>query len=261
MKYMWIIGGILFVIIVFWIIAFLVANDFSVPSVSLSKFKNILVIYPHPDDEVLTTGGLINTFSKSGKKVNLIILTKGERGTPDGSVNNDLIKIRTEEAKKVSHILGATLHQNDFGDGEIAKNRDKVTEYLDSQIEKIQPDLVVTYDLSGLYGHEDHMVCSEIVTDLVKNRYKHTTLWYAIYPKRVLSMISLPEHMAKDEKFKSLRSIPNLKVFVGAGVFSKIQSVYAYKSQFESFRNGLPFKFIPPWFFYTIQFYEYYYQI
>lgn len=258
---MWLIVTVLLIVILFWLTAFFITNDFSVPSGSINKYKNTLVIFPHPDDEVLTTGGLIHTLSNSGNKVNLVILSKGERGTVDATISNELKQIRTDEAKNVAKILGVNLYLNDFGDGEIGKNRVIIKDYLDTMISKLHPDLIITYDLSGLYGHEDHIVCSEVVTELVKKKYPNTTLWYATYPKRILSMISLPEHMAKNKIFKTLRTSPNLKVFVGAGVFQKIQSVYAYNSQFESFRNGLPLKFIPPWFFYTIQLFEYYHQI
>lgn len=82
MVYIWLIITVFLIVILFWLTIFFLANDVSVPLASISKYKNILVIFPHPDDEVLTAGGLMRTLSNSGKKVNLIILSKGERGRP-----------------------------------------------------------------------------------------------------------------------------------------------------------------------------------
>ena len=41
--------------------------------------KNILIIAPHPDDEVLGCGGIMAKYASSGNKVYVLIRT---RGTP-----------------------------------------------------------------------------------------------------------------------------------------------------------------------------------
>jgi LmbE family N-acetylglucosaminyl deacetylase len=173
----------------------------------------------------------------------------------------ELKEIRTIEAEKVASILGVTkLIQKDFGDGEIAQKRDLVLFEISKLLEDTKPDLVVTYDLSGLYGHEDHVVTSEIVTALLEGS-STTKLWYVTLPKRVSAMSSLPEHMAKDAAFASRRSEPNLKVFSLPYTMRKIRAVYAYESQVQSYKNSLPVKFLPLWFFYSMPVYEYFYEV
>ena len=62
----------------------------------------ILVIAPHPDDEVLGCGGTIKRYSKKGDEVCLCIVTKAY--TPDWS--EKFIKNRPKEIEQASKILG-----------------------------------------------------------------------------------------------------------------------------------------------------------
>lgn len=251
--------AVILITIIPWLVGFIFANEFQIKLKKLPSYKKILVIFPHPDDEVINAGGLMKKFSQQGIQVTLAILTKGEKGTEDGHQENNLKQIRTEEAKKATKLLGvSTLIHEDFGDGELVKHKEDLTHYIDKLIQKTGLDLIITYDLSGLYGHEDHIVLSEIVTRLVKHKYKNIHVWYPSLPKRIFSMIQLPEHMAKDPDYKRKREYPTFRVFVGLGVINKIHAVYGYKSQIQSFRNSFPIKWIPLWYYYSMQLFEYY---
>src|SRR5690606_35792035 len=102
----------------------------------------------------------------------------------------------SKEAREVSKILGVSeLIQEDFGDSELKSKKAQLTTYISQLIENKRPDLVVTYDLSGLYGHDDHIAASEAVTDILRADHSNTDLWYVTFPKRTIEMIKLPEHM------------------------------------------------------------------
>ncbi|MBI2356795.1 PIG-L family deacetylase [Candidatus Dojkabacteria bacterium] len=239
---------------------FFIINDFSVPTKSLPKdIHNILVIYPHPDDEILTTGGFIKKYSKD-RNITWVILSKGEKGTPNGNVDLNLKEIRSEEAKKISKLLNVkTFTQYDFEDNGMEKQRDNLEKEIIKITESYQPDLIITYDLAGLYGHPDHIVTSEIVTKIAKE--KNIKLWYASNSKRVLDMASLPEHMAKDPKFKEKRKYPNMKIFVGlSGSITKSRGIAIYKSQKQSFTSAYPVKWIPLPIYNLPMVFEYFYE-
>ena len=79
---------------------------------SLDSSDKLLVIAPHPDDEVIGCGGLIQKVKKAGGKVYVIFLTNGT--TNDFSKNGPSTENeRDEEIKKVSKFL-------DFDDYHIA---------------------------------------------------------------------------------------------------------------------------------------------
>lgn len=254
-----IIGALIGLAVLIWLAAFLYLNDFSVPRPRLSRFRRVLVVFPHPDDEVLTAGGFLQILPP-GTKTTLLLLTKGERGTPDAHLDPDLKKIRSDEEKRVQEILGIDrLIHLDYGDGQLSAKKKEIAVPIAETIEEEKPDLVITYDLSGLYGHDDHIAVSEAVTGLIKNKYRSISLWYASIPPRVLALTRLPVHMATDKDFIKKRTVPDLKVFIGLKVIGKINALYAHKSQLPSYQKGVPLR-IPLRFYYSITLFEYFYK-
>jgi LmbE family N-acetylglucosaminyl deacetylase len=242
-----------------WIFGFFISNDFSVKNGHIQKFKKILIIFPHPDDETLAAGGLIRSLTDQRSNVIVVVLTKGEKGNDDAHIDLTLKDTRKKELFAATRALGVKkVIMEDFGDGEIRNNKKEVTAYILDTIKRNNPDLIITYDLAGLYGHEDHIVVSEIVTDAVKKQFPDTTLWYTSLPKKMLAMVKLPEHMAKDPMFKKRRAHPTIKIFVGLNVFHRIRALYAYKSQLHSFSKGMPIPALPLWYYYSMQFFEFY---
>jgi LmbE family N-acetylglucosaminyl deacetylase len=91
----------LIILLLFEVVVYFSINDFSVPTIEFPKnYKKILIVFPHADDEVLTTSGIMKKYSKT-KNITWMIMTKGERGTPDASIDENLKEIRVKEAKKV----------------------------------------------------------------------------------------------------------------------------------------------------------------
>ncbi len=249
----YILFSIILFIILLWLAGFFMINDFSIKTIDYEELrsKKILIIFPHPDDEVMSCGGFIHKLSKTAE-ITLHILTKGEKGTPNGKTDLKLKEIRTKEAQEVSKILGINnLIIDDYGDGELKNKKPRVTKRISEIIKKIKPYLIITYDLSGLYGHEDHIAVSEIATKLAKTR-----LWYVSVPEKLYKFIKLPEHMAKDLKFRDRRKYPTLKAYAG---FRRIMALYAYKSQLSGFKKSFPM--LPLWFSASMRVYEYFYEV
>ena len=157
-------------------------------------------------------------------------------------------------------ILGVKLIHEDFGDGMLSKMRAKLTSYLLKIIAKEMPELVITYDRSGLYGHPDHIVVSEIITDLHKKLKKSFKLWYISFPEKLLAGKKLPEHMAEDKNFKKYRMQPNMKIFIGHRFLTKSKVIGAYKSQFPSYERGLIIP-VPNVILWSLFPWEYFYEV
>lgn len=247
-----------------WLYAFSQANDFSVPTKMFPKdVHKILVVFPHADDELLTCGGVLQQLSNGGKEVYWIVLTKGERGNEDAHFDENLAMIREKEAREASQIYGVKLFiQLDYPDYSVEERRAELRQDLYKKIKEIHPNLIITYDKAGLYGHPDHIVTSEVITDLIEKEFSDIHLWYATFPKKLLHKAKLPEEMADNLHFKDKRSYPTIKIFVGlSGVRTKNEVLNVYKSQQNSYRKSFPIKFLPSSFYVSLMQYEYFSEV
>lgn len=246
--------------ILLWLTGCIYLHDFSVPTRSLQGIQKLLIIFPHADDETLTVSGVMRKASEKGIPVTWVLLTKGERGNQTETLDLSLKTIRASEVKHVSKLLHVSkVIQEDFGDGQLYREKTPVKKFLTSVFQNEKPDLVITYDLSGWYGHPDHIATTQVIQELIDTSFTKTQLWYVSLPKKVWALAgNLPTHMAKTPEWISHRTFPNAKVFVGLQVFQKIQSVYQYTSQYQSFRSSIPYAMLPMWFFVSMGWYEYF---
>ena len=117
----------------------------------------ILVIAPHPDDEVLGCGGTIASHVKNGDDVHLCVATVAY--APDWS--ESLIKKREKETEKSAKILGIKkIHKLNFPTAKLDTiGQKEINDSLKNLINKIKPEVVYIphqYDL-----HKDHRIIFE----------------------------------------------------------------------------------------------------
>lgn len=248
-----------------WFYGFMHANDFTVITRTIDEFniKSVLIIFPHPDDEALSLSGTITKLVENNTKVNWIILTRGERGTSDAHLDESLGSIRTKEAQDVATILKIMPPiMSDFPDNGVVDKKDELKAYLKQQIGDLKPDLIITYDESGGYGHPDHIAVSQAITTLLKTDFPEIHLWYTSTPEKIFKALTLPTQMAKDQNYAENRKYPNFKIPLDIrGITSRIQVTYAHKSQLDSFVRGVPVKQIPLWFYISLSPYEYFHKV
>ena len=66
----------------------------------------LLIISPHPDNEVLAAGGLIHMWKQAGRRVTILSLTDGEAAYPHW---RRLAQVRREELKEALRVLSQRL--------------------------------------------------------------------------------------------------------------------------------------------------------
>ena len=135
--------------------------------------KKILAILAHPDDETLGVGGALALYGNQGVETHLVCATRGQRGwfgaEEDNPGEEALGKIREKElydAAKVLKLKSVTLL--DYMDGELDQAPpEKIIPEIAARIQAIQPDVVLTFDPFGVYGHPDHIAISQFATAAV----------------------------------------------------------------------------------------------
>lgn len=131
---------------------------------------DILAFSTHADDEILFLGGVLATYGgEQGLPVQVCYMTNYWNG------------LRIREHEKLDGLWESGIRNypvnGDFDDIysetlEAAKttyNYDDVLEYVTGQIRTFKPNVVVTQDLNGEYGHGGHMLLANAVTEAVSN--------------------------------------------------------------------------------------------
>jgi N-acetyl-1-D-myo-inositol-2-amino-2-deoxy-alpha-D-glucopyranoside deacetylase len=145
----------------------------------------LLCVHAHPDDEAMTTGGILARYAEEGMRTAVVTCTAGERGEvrlPGADVHLDrpaLGELRTRELARALDLLGAgpprLLGYADSGNP--AGNHadafwnapfDEAVGRLVGHVRVLRPDVVVTYDADGLYGHPDHLQAHRVTLAAVE---------------------------------------------------------------------------------------------
>jgi N-acetyl-1-D-myo-inositol-2-amino-2-deoxy-alpha-D-glucopyranoside deacetylase len=157
--------------------------------------RRLLLVHAHPDDESIATGGVMAKYAAEGTAVTLVTCTRGEQGeiVPEDlrhlGTGKALADQRVDELADAMQVLGVTDHRflgpyEDSGMIGTPENEratafwnadlDEATAHLVKVIEETKPQVVVTYDEHGGYGHPDHIQAHR-VTMLAVAAAQHET--------------------------------------------------------------------------------------
>ena len=132
-----------------------------------------MAVLAHPDDESLGIGGLLAAYAASGAETYLVTATRGERGrffTNDPRPSDaEVGRVRGAELWAAAQVLGVReVALLDYVDGELdrADSQEAVGRIV-AQLRRVRPQVVVTFDPFGAYGHPDHVAICQLTTAAV----------------------------------------------------------------------------------------------
>ncbi|HUF12629.1 MAG TPA: PIG-L family deacetylase [Longimicrobiales bacterium] len=131
----------------------------------------LLAVLAHPDDESLGNGGALARYAAEGVETYLVTATRGERGRyfdPDRERPSDeeVGRVREAELRAAARELGVReVVFLDYVDGSLdrADPREAIAR-ITAHIRRIRPQVVVTFDSFGAYGHPDHVAICQYAT-------------------------------------------------------------------------------------------------
>lgn len=141
----------------------------------------LVTVFAHPDDETFGVGGSMAAAVDAGARVVTICATRGEVGEiadPSLATAETLGAVREAELRAACAELGVHdvrfLGYRDSGMEGTPENSDprafanapddEVIERIAGQFRELRPDVVVTFEPRGVYGHPDHKKISRCAT-------------------------------------------------------------------------------------------------
>jgi LmbE family N-acetylglucosaminyl deacetylase len=146
----------------------------------------LMAVHAHPDDEVISTGGTLARYAQEGIRTVVVTCTDGSQGFGPGGVmpgqpghNLDAVAAtRGDELRRSCSALGVShlelLGYRDSGMAGWAGNDepgafcnvplDEPAATVADLIRRYQPQVLITYDANGGYGHPDHIQAHRVAT-------------------------------------------------------------------------------------------------
>lgn len=190
------------------------------------EWDTYMWVVAHPDDAEFSSAGTIAHLANLGKKIIIVQVTSGGKGTPDQQVHGDqLASGRETEEKNAAHALGVDeVVYLRCTDGELVPDlvlREKIVR----QIRTFKPDVIVSHDPFRPYAlHPDHRACGFAALDAV-----YPTARDPLYFPRHLAEGLEPHKTAEIWFFNA--ETPDLVVDITGTFDTKIASLRQHSSQ------------------------------
>ncbi|MFC0861530.1 PIG-L family deacetylase [Sphaerimonospora cavernae] len=230
----------------------------------MDRELTVMAVHAHPDDEVIGTGGILAKHAAEGIRTVLVTCTNGEQGDGPGGVkpgepgHDDaaVAERRLAELRESAAHLGIDhlelLGYRDSGmDGWTGNGHpdafanipvERAAARLAELMERYRPQVVVTYDEIGGYGHPDHIQAHRIALAATETTGIPDKLYYTAVPReRIRQMFEFmrssgmaPEEVELPDDFGTPDELITTGVDVSPYVEHKIKALRAHESQGEN---------------------------
>ncbi|MEA2647148.1 MAG: hypothetical protein QOE92_2231 [Chloroflexota bacterium] len=224
----------------------------------------LMAVHAHPDDEGIQTGGVLALAHERGIHTVLVTCTNGEMGdSPDGlkpdKEGHDTVatrELRLRELDRAVSFLAIDdlelLGYSDSGMMGWPQNEapgsfwqtplEQAVDRVAALMEKHRPEVVVTYDDHGLYGHPDHIQAHRATIAAAERTGIPQKIYEIAFPR---SMVEAWAEMAKqagqepppddDPLFGTPDELITTTVDVSPAWEAKRAAIYAHASQMANF--------------------------
>ena len=173
--------------------------------------KRALLVHAHPDDETINNGATMAKMVSEGVAVTLVTCTRGEEGevlVPElahlaSSAEDKLGEHRVIELANAMKELGVKDHrflgnyrdsgmmgtpQNDHPNCFWKADVEEAAKKLAAIIDEVKPQVLITYDEFGGYGHPDHIQAHRVAMRASEiSAWDIQKIYWNIMPKSVVA--------------------------------------------------------------------------
>ena len=190
-----------------------------------------LAVYAHPDDPEISCGGTLAKWAAAGCHVEVLVATRGEKGTSDPDADLDALAARRrDEVLAAAAVLGIDGSRHlDHGDGDLEDDVVLRGELV-RHVRRFRPEVVLCPDPTAVFfggsyfNHRDHRVIGFATLDAVAPAASNPHYF--------------PEHLADGLEVHQVRSVylsgtlePDTWIDVGDTLERKIDALFCHESQ------------------------------
>lgn len=127
---------------------------------------DILLFVAHPDDDQLYFGGMVPTYAaERGKTVQVVFMTAPNRQRVSEALNGQWLV-----GNRYSPVFGPFPDKKTMSIAENEKvwDREELNAFLVANIRRFQPDVILTQDFEGEYGHGAHRMMVDAVSKMLE---------------------------------------------------------------------------------------------
>ncbi|MEM7342618.1 MAG: PIG-L family deacetylase [Chloroflexota bacterium] len=233
--------------------------------------RKLLAIFAHPDDEGAIASTLAHYAALDDTEVMLICATKGEAGEigdPSLATPDTLPEVRAAELRAACDIIGIQelhfLGYRDSGMEGTPPNEDpralvqadpeEAIGRIVALMRQLKPDVVITFEPFGWYGHPDHKAVYRLATEAYKRVGQADTypeagtpwqphrLFYAVMPVSKFEIIAtyatenniadMSQFAPQDFQVETEAQITHI-IEVPELLETKQQAMWAHKTQYN----------------------------
>ena len=224
-----------------------------------------MAVHAHPDDEASGTGGILARYSDEGVRTVVVTCTNGELGDGPGGVKPGdpghdeaaVASLRRRELEASCSVLGVSdlelLGYRDSGMMGWPQNTAPgafwnvpvaaAAARLGALMERYRPQVVVTYDAHGFYGHPDHIQAHRITMAAAEATGLPDKVYHTVIPKSEVRGfaevvrshgVEMPAPAEGEPEFGTDDELVAARIDCTAYVGRKFESLAAHASQTES---------------------------
>ena len=202
--------------------------------------QRLLLVHAHPDDEAIGTGATMARYAAAGARVTLVTCTLGEEGEIHvpalaglaADAADQLGGYRIAELAAACAALGVSDHRflggagryRDSGMMGLATNDhprafwqadlDEAAGHLVEIMREVRPQVVVTYDANGFYGHPDHIQAHRVAMRAAElataEGFGPAKIYWTALPKSVLEAGMAAFGESADNPFAGIEQFDDL---------------------------------------------------
>jgi N-acetyl-1-D-myo-inositol-2-amino-2-deoxy-alpha-D-glucopyranoside deacetylase len=211
-----------------------------VADVTTLPARRLLLVHAHPDDETIGTGATMAHYAAAGTHVTLVTCTLGEEGEIHvpalallaateadqlGGYRIAELAAACDELGVIDHrFLGGAGRYRDSGMMGLPSNDhprafwradlDEATGHLLDVMREIRPQVMITYDENGFYGHPDHIQAHRVAmraAELARAEgFGPAKIYWTAVPKSVLAAGLTSFAEASDNPFADVGHVDEL---------------------------------------------------